>query len=146
MLGILYYEGNAIYDGLEIREESKKKRIPHQKELSNKYFTQAFQKIYLPAKAGFSLAQIHVAFASYTEYLPKRNIGEKTIQKINVLARASDVSLYRSAAEIVTTDELKPRSRAALANLMTDFSRWRSLSGEGSNALSHVELAEILLD
>ena len=77
---------------------------------------------------------------------PKRNIGEKTIQKINVLARASDVSLYRAAAEIVTTDELKPRSRAALANLMTDFSRWRSLSGEGSNALSHVELAEILLD
>mgnify|MGYP006126825703 CR=1 FL=1 len=79
MLGILYYEGNAIYDGLNIREESKKKRVPHQKELSNKYFTQAWVKIYSPAKAGFSLAQIHVAFASYTEYLPRRNIGERDI-------------------------------------------------------------------
>jgi DNA helicase-2/ATP-dependent DNA helicase PcrA len=29
---------------------------------------------------------------------------------------------------------------------MTDFSRWRSLSGEGANTLPHFELAEILLD
>ena len=77
---------------------------------------------------------------------PKRNIGEKTLQNLHVLARSSDISLYRAAAEIVTTDELKPRSRASLANLMTDFSRWRSLSGEGSNTLPHFELAEILLD
>ena len=77
---------------------------------------------------------------------PKRNIGEKTLQNLHVLARSSDISLYRAAAEIVTTDELKPRSRTSLANLMTDFSRWRSLSGEGANTLPHFELAEILLD
>ena len=77
---------------------------------------------------------------------PKRNIGEKTLQNLHVLARSSDISLYRAAAEIVTTDELKPRSRTSLANLMNDFSRWRSLSGEGTNALPHFELAEILLD
>jgi len=77
---------------------------------------------------------------------PKRNIGEKTLQNLHVLARSSDISLYRAAAEIVTTDELKPRSRTSLANLMTDFSRWRSLSGEGVNTLPHFELAEILLD
>ena len=77
---------------------------------------------------------------------PKRNIGEKTLQNLHVLARSSDISLYRAAAEIVTTDELKPRSRTSLANLMIDFSRWRSLSGEGANTLPHFELAEILLD
>ncbi|MFT5181269.1 MAG: DNA helicase-2/ATP-dependent DNA helicase PcrA [Alphaproteobacteria bacterium] len=77
---------------------------------------------------------------------PKRGIGDTTLQTLHALARAGGTSLYRAAAEIVTTDELKPRTRSSLANLMADFARWRALSGEGPDALAHSELAEMVLD
>lgn len=77
---------------------------------------------------------------------PKRGIGDATLQTLHTVARAGGTSLYRAAAEIVTTDELKPRTRSSLAGLMTDFARWRALSGEGPDALPHSELAEIVLD
>jgi DNA helicase-2/ATP-dependent DNA helicase PcrA len=77
---------------------------------------------------------------------PKRAIGDATVQVLHAVARAGGTSLYRAAAEIVTTDELKPRTRSSLANLMADFARWRALSGEGPAALPHSELAEMALD
>ena len=77
---------------------------------------------------------------------PKRGIGDTTVQTLHALARAGGTSLYRAAAEIVTTDDLKPRTRSSLANLMADFARWRALSGEGPDALPHPELAEMVLD
>ncbi|NKB49428.1 MAG: AAA family ATPase [Alphaproteobacteria bacterium] len=77
---------------------------------------------------------------------PKRGIGDATVQTLHALARAGGTSLYRAAAEIVTTDELKPRTRSSLTGVMADFSRWRALSGEGPAALPHPELAEMVLD
>ncbi len=77
---------------------------------------------------------------------PKRGIGDATMQTLHTVARAGGVSLYRASAEIVTTDDLKPQTRSSLANLMTDFARWRALSGEGPEALPHPELAETVLD
>ena len=77
---------------------------------------------------------------------PKRGIGDATLQTLHQVARAGGISLYRAAAELVTTDDLKPRTRSSLANLMTDFARWRALAGEGPDALPHPELAEIVLD
>ena len=77
---------------------------------------------------------------------PKRGIGEATLQTLHAVARAGATSLYRAAAEIVTTDDLKPRTRSSLANLIADFARWRALSGEGPDALPHPGLAEMVLD
>ena len=77
---------------------------------------------------------------------PKRGIGDTTLQTLHAVARAGGTSLYRAAAEIVTTDDLKPQTRRSLANLMADFARWRALSGEGPDALPHPELAEMVLD
>ncbi len=77
---------------------------------------------------------------------PKRGIGDATLQTLHTVARAGGISLYRAAAEIVTTDDLKPRTRSSLATLMTDFARWRALAGEGPDALPHPELAETVLD
>jgi hypothetical protein len=79
MLGILYQEGNAIYNGLNIKEENRARRIPHQKELSNKYFARALQGIKNSAKNGFALAQLHLAFAYFTEYVDNKNLTQRNI-------------------------------------------------------------------
>ncbi len=77
---------------------------------------------------------------------PKRGIGDATVQALHVAARATGKSLYRAAGELVTTDELRPNIRSALGNLVTDFERWRALSGDGREGLPHSELAEMVLD
>jgi DNA helicase-2/ATP-dependent DNA helicase PcrA len=77
---------------------------------------------------------------------PKRGIGNATLQILHAVARADGISLYRASAKIVTTDDLKPRTRSSLATLMTDFARWRTLAGGGPDTLPHPELAETVLD
>ena len=77
---------------------------------------------------------------------PKRGIGNTTVQALHVAARATGKSLYRTAGELVTTDELRPNIRSALGNLIADFERWRALSGDGRDGLPHSELAEMMLD
>ncbi len=59
--------------------------------------------------------------------VPKRGIGASTLQAVHVLARAERVPLTRAVEEIVATDELKPKARATLAALLSDFERWRGL-------------------
>ncbi len=77
---------------------------------------------------------------------PKRGIGNTTIQNLYTAARASGISLYRAASELVTTDELRPNIRSSLGRVIADFERWRALNGDGRDGLPHPELAEMVLD
>ena len=77
---------------------------------------------------------------------PKRGIGNTTVQTLYAAARASGISLYRAASELVTTDEFRPNIRSALSGVVTDFERWRALNGDGRDGLPHTELAEMVLD
>ena len=74
--------------------------------------------------------------------LPKRGIGDATLKHMHMHARASGVSLYRAAEALALTDEFSARTRTALAGVLQSFARWRSLV----DGLSHIELAEIILD
>ena len=74
--------------------------------------------------------------------LPKRGIGDATMQVVHGLARADRTSLTRAVTKLLDTDELRPATRKTLAKLMQDFSRWRGLIA----ALPHRELAEMVLD
>ena len=74
--------------------------------------------------------------------VPKRGLGDATVQQLHVLARARNISLHHAAGLIVETDELKPRARNSLRDLIENFARWRSVGRE----LPHTELAEIVLD
>jgi DNA helicase-2/ATP-dependent DNA helicase PcrA len=57
-------------------------------------------------------------------------------------ARASGVPLMQAARLIVETEELKPKPRKALADLLAAFDRWRSMV----DTMRHTELAELILD
>jgi len=58
---------------------------------------------------------------------PKRGLGDTTIQKIHILARARGVSLMEASLRMSETDELRPQARTALANFARNMERWRSL-------------------
>lgn len=74
--------------------------------------------------------------------VPKRQIGDVTMRAIHVLARAEGVPLTRAVADIIATDELKPKARATLVALLADFDRWRGLRA----TMDAAELTAQMLD
>ncbi|MEP3226359.1 MAG: UvrD-helicase domain-containing protein [Parasphingorhabdus sp.] len=74
--------------------------------------------------------------------MPKRGLGDKSVEKVHRLARAQSLPLAAAAMSICDTDELPTRARSALHGLMRNFAHWRSQADE----LPHAELARIVLD
>ena len=74
--------------------------------------------------------------------MPKRGLGDKTVEKVHRLARAQGISMPAAALSICDTDELPPRARSTLLELMRNFGRWRELAG----VTDHAELTRIVLD
>src|SRR6202171_99567 len=74
--------------------------------------------------------------------VPKRGLGDATVQMLHDHARKRRIPLSEAARAVVETDELKPKARGSLRDLMLNFDRWRAQR----EVTSHTELAEIVLD
>src|ERR1700704_3180739 len=74
--------------------------------------------------------------------VPKRGLGDATVQLLHDYARKKRVPLTEAARAIGATDELKPKPRNAIRELLAAFDRWRVQR----DTLPHTELAEIMLD
>jgi DNA helicase II / ATP-dependent DNA helicase PcrA len=74
--------------------------------------------------------------------VPKRGLGDATLQMLHDHARKRRIPLYEAARAVIDTDELKPKARGALRDLLASFDRWRTRA----EVTSHTELAEIVLD
>jgi DNA helicase-2/ATP-dependent DNA helicase PcrA len=74
--------------------------------------------------------------------VPKRGLGDATVQLLHDHARKRRIPLSEAARAIVDTDELKPKARGSLRDLIASFDRWRARR----EAVPHGELAEIVLD
>jgi DNA helicase-2/ATP-dependent DNA helicase PcrA len=74
--------------------------------------------------------------------VPKRGIGDTTVQNLYTHARANTLSLTQSIEHMLAKGELKARAGTTLNSLMTDFARWRSLL----STMGHSELAALILD
>ncbi|EUB96171.1 UvrD-like DNA helicase [Rhizobium sp. CF080] len=73
---------------------------------------------------------------------PKRGLGDTTVRYLHDYARGRDIPMLQAAADIIETDELKPKARKALFDVVTDFRRWQSLLEN----MAHTTLAEQILD
>ncbi len=73
---------------------------------------------------------------------PKRGLGEAAVRQIHDAARVSRVPLLQAAIDLVETEEMKPRPRNSLRNLVEAFQRWQSLI----DTTPHTELAEQILE
>jgi DNA helicase-2/ATP-dependent DNA helicase PcrA len=74
--------------------------------------------------------------------VPKRGLGDATVQLLHEFARREKIPLMQSARTLIETEELKPRPRQTLRALTSDFARWSSLL----DAKPHNELAEMILE
>src|SRR6201987_4508215 len=74
--------------------------------------------------------------------VPKRGLGDATVQMLHDHARKRRIPLFEAARAVVDTDELKPKARGSLRDLVAQFDRWRA----AREVTSHTELAEIVLD
>ena len=74
--------------------------------------------------------------------VPKRGLGDATVQLLHDHARKRRVPLTAAARAMVATDELKPKPRGALRGLLDSIERWR----KQRDNLPHTQLAEIVLD
>jgi DNA helicase II / ATP-dependent DNA helicase PcrA len=74
--------------------------------------------------------------------VPKRGLGDATVQMLHDHARKRRIPLSEAARAIVETDELKPKARGSLRDLILNFDRWRAQR----EVTTHTELAEIVLD
>jgi ATP-dependent DNA helicase UvrD/PcrA len=73
---------------------------------------------------------------------PKRGLGDKALLALQTTARSGGTSLMSAARALAATDELSPKTRATIGQLVQSFDRWRT----ASLAISHLDLAEMVLD
>ncbi|MGV7214273.1 ATP-dependent helicase [Bradyrhizobium sp. UFLA05-112] len=73
---------------------------------------------------------------------PKRGLGDATVQMLHDHARKRRIPLFEAARAVVETDELKPKARGSLRDLVTQFDRWRAQR----EVTTHTDLAQIVLD
>ncbi|MFN3483834.1 MAG: ATP-dependent helicase, partial [Rhabdaerophilum calidifontis] len=73
---------------------------------------------------------------------PKRGLGDAVLATLHAHARSQRIPLMQAARMLIETEELKPKQRATLRDLMAAFSRWSAQM----ETLPHHELAELVLE
>jgi DNA helicase-2/ATP-dependent DNA helicase PcrA len=73
---------------------------------------------------------------------PKRGVGETSVQKLQKVARAENISLFAATRLMLQTDEFKGPARTGLSRFVRDIDRW----GMQAEHTKHAELAELVLD
>jgi len=74
--------------------------------------------------------------------VPKRGLGDATVQMLHDHARKRRIPLFEAARAMVETDELKPKARGSLRDVVAQFDRWRAQR----EVTAHTDLAQIVLD
>ncbi|MCZ3377278.1 MULTISPECIES: ATP-dependent helicase [unclassified Rhizobium] len=73
---------------------------------------------------------------------PKRGLGDTTVRALHDYARVRDIPMLAAAVDIIETDEMKPKARKALFDVVQSFRRWQGLLEN----TPHTELAEQILE
>ncbi|WP_349362487.1 MAG: UvrD-helicase domain-containing protein [Roseitalea porphyridii] len=73
---------------------------------------------------------------------PKRGLGDASVRLVHDYARKKGVPMLAAAEDLVATEEMKPKPRAALRDLVHNFRRWQELLDN----TPHAELAETILE
>lgn len=74
--------------------------------------------------------------------VPKRGLGDSTVQMLHNTSRSANVSLLAATRMLLETEELKPKQRTTLRELVGQFDNWSARL----QSLPHYELAEQILD
>ncbi|MEL7300192.1 MAG: UvrD-helicase domain-containing protein [Pseudomonadota bacterium] len=75
---------------------------------------------------------------------PKRGLGDKAVQTIQVMARSNGVSLFEGARLAVQAGQIKGKGGSNLRDLVEGLDRWNRQVRDEED--THVELAQMILD
>ena len=75
---------------------------------------------------------------------PKRGLGDKAQQKMQIMARSNGVPLIEGARLLLESQQISGKGAKELSQLLDGIARWGRLTGDA--AMNHVELAEVILD
>jgi DNA helicase II / ATP-dependent DNA helicase PcrA len=74
--------------------------------------------------------------------LPRRGIGEASVQILHAYARQNQISLFEATLRLVETDEIRGAARKGLRQFCDDIERWARMA----ETTPHAELAQIILE
>lgn len=74
--------------------------------------------------------------------VPRRGIGQTTIQKLHMIARANHTSLRDATESIIGTDEIRGATRTNLTKFLNDLTRWH----HNVPTMTPVQLMKTILD
>ncbi len=75
---------------------------------------------------------------------PRRGVGDKALQTIQMAARGAGVPLLVAARKLLEAGEIKGKAKGALQELVNGFTRWAAVAADPE--ASHMELAEVILE
>ncbi len=73
---------------------------------------------------------------------PKRGLGDSTLKILFDTARHQHIPLFNAVRMLIETEELKPKQRTTLRDLVAQFDNW----AERGRTIAHSELAQQVLD
>ncbi len=94
-----------------------------------------------PICGWFPIASDTLAFERIIN-VPKRGIGDSTIKTLFDTARATNQPLLAATRTLLETEELKPKMRTTLRDLIAQFDNW----SERARTIPQAELAQQILD
>jgi len=74
--------------------------------------------------------------------VPKRGLGDATVNKLHAISRSQGCSLAKAAHLIIDSDDLRGKAKNTLRKLLEDFDRWREQAQDND----HLALTETILD
>lgn len=74
--------------------------------------------------------------------VPKRGLGDATVKTLYDVARSQNVPMMQATRMLVETEELKPKQRSTLRDLVAQFDDWAARA----RTVNHAELAQQMLD
>jgi len=74
--------------------------------------------------------------------VPKRGLGDSTVNSLHQLARARDLPLFEVIPELLTFDELRGAARKSLGEFYELFAKWK----KNLQTFTHEEVAEQIID
>ncbi len=164
-------EANYIADEIEALQQIKKESLEKMAILVRAgYQTRAFEECFLKRAIPYrilgglrfyerleirdAIAYIRATISQENDLaleriinVPKRGLGDKTIDDLKAQGRANGISLNAAIRRAIENKTLKPKIHDTLSNLIANFDSWKNdFMNENDENYSHVDVVEKMLN
>ena len=76
--------------------------------------------------------------------VPKRSIGDFTINQINKFAKINNITLEKASKKLIENNQIKPKTKIGLLSILNLIEKWRN--DLNIKNIGHIKLLQIILD